>query len=159
VSDVPGPDPATIPLATIGQRAVGKVIDSVLLALVLLPFAFRSFQKVIENPQDNVIPFWITATAAAMSLVYDWAFVAWRGQTLGGMVMKVRVVTVDAAPVSFSSAGIRALVPTAVQLVPGGFGGLLLLVVYGWAVFDSNRQGLHDKAAGTVVVPAGWHPA
>jgi uncharacterized RDD family membrane protein YckC len=141
-------------LASIGQRAVGKVIDSFLLALVILPFAFRSFQKVIEDPQDRALPLWITAAAAVTALVYDWAFIAWRGQTVGGMVMRIRAVSFDGEKVGFSAAGIRALVPTAVQLVPWGLGGIMSLAVYLWAVFDANRQGLMDKAAGTLVVQA-----
>lgn len=161
MTDPPGAAPYqdSVALASIGQRAVAKLVDSVLLAAVLLPFAYRSFQKVLEDPQGTVVPFWVTATAAASALVYDWVFVAWRGQTLGKMLMKVRVVAFDGTKVGGSRAGIRALVPTACQLVPWGLGGILSLVVYLWAVIDPNRQGLHDKAAGTLVVQAGWHPA
>jgi uncharacterized RDD family membrane protein YckC len=143
-----------IVLASIGQRAVGKLIDSFLLALVILPFAYRSFQKFIEEPHDGALPLWITVAAAVTGLAYDWVFIAWRGQTLGGMVMRIKAVSFDGAAVGFSAAGIRALVPTAVQLVPWGLGGILSLAVYLWAVFDANRQGLMDKAAGTLVVQA-----
>jgi len=46
---------------------------------------------------------------------------------------------------------VRALIPTAVQLVPV-VGPGLSLVVYLRAVFHPLRQGLHDAAAGTIVV-------
>jgi uncharacterized RDD family membrane protein YckC len=145
-------------LASIGQRAAARVLDTIVLVAIVLPFVYGTLRDVIDDPEGAVIPLWVNVLLATVSLVYDWGLVWWRGQTLGKMLLKVRVVDVEGGRPGFSRAGIRAAVPTAVQLVPYGVGGILLLVVYLWAVLDPNRQGLHDKAAGTLVVhrvPAG----
>jgi uncharacterized RDD family membrane protein YckC len=57
----------------------------------------------------------------------------------------------DGGQVSWTYASVRALVPTVVQLVPV-IGPGLTIVVYLRAVFHPLRQGLHDAAAGTIVV-------
>jgi uncharacterized RDD family membrane protein YckC len=152
VRTAPDEDVEPIILASIGQRALGLIIDSFLLALVILPLAYATVQKIIEKPDDAVVPLWLTAMAAGVGLIYNWALVAMWGQTLGKRIMRIRVVAVDGGRVGFQQAGIRAIVPTAVQLVPWGVGGVLSIVVYLWAIMDAHRQGLHDKAAGTLVI-------
>jgi uncharacterized RDD family membrane protein YckC len=57
----------------------------------------------------------------------------------------------DGGQVTWSYAALRALIPTAVQLVPL-IGPGLSLAVYVRAAFHPLRQGLHDAAAGTIVV-------
>ena len=57
----------------------------------------------------------------------------------------------DGGGVAVSSAFMRSLVPAAFGVVPG-VGMMLGLAVYLWAFIDPRRQGIHDKAAGTLVV-------
>jgi len=63
---------------------------------------------------------------------------------IGGIVFGLQVVRADGRPVDWSTAIVRAL------------GCFLSLVVVGlgfiWIAFDDQRQGWHDKIAGTVVV-------
>ena len=66
-------------LAGLPQRALAKIIDTLLVSLIVLPFVFTTMRRVVENPDDNTVPLWVTALAAGVSLVYEWAFVAWRG--------------------------------------------------------------------------------
>lgn len=68
-------------------------------------------------------------------------FIGLFGQTPGMWLAKVRCVSVrDGAPVGVLRATLR---------------GLLLALVVPALVMDRERRGLHDRAAGTVVVSAG----
>jgi len=58
---------------------------------------------------------------------------------------------VDGSPVALSYAAVRALVPTVAGLIPV-IGFALNIAVYVRAIFHPYRQGLHDAAAGTIVV-------
>ena len=69
------------------------------------------------------------------------------GQTLGKMVMGIRVVSADEGePLSVGRALQRTLL-WAVLVIPAGLGFLT-------AIFSSDRRGLHDRLAGTRVVRA-----
>jgi uncharacterized RDD family membrane protein YckC len=83
-----------------------------------------------------------------LSGLYTVPLTATRGQTVGKMALRIRVAALpDGGPPGFARAFMRWLVPLAMNVVPG-----LGLLAYGLILFDPLRQGLHDKAAGTVVV-------
>jgi uncharacterized RDD family membrane protein YckC len=87
-----------------------------------------------------------------VSLLYSTAFVALSGATPGKRIMKLRVVNrSDGSPVSWTYAAVRALIPSVAGLVPV-IGFALNIAVYVRAFFHPYRQGLHDAAAGTIVV-------
>jgi uncharacterized RDD family membrane protein YckC len=88
----------------------------------------------------------------AISAVYEISLVALRGQTVGKMALGIKVVPVEGSgSVGWGRSAIRWLVPNAVGRLPG-VGSLLELVVWLWMLWDPMRQGLHDKAARTVVI-------
>jgi uncharacterized RDD family membrane protein YckC len=67
------------------------------------------------------------------------------GQTPGMWVTRIRCVSVDGgAPVGIPRAALR---------------GLLLVLVIPALIMDRYRRGLHDRAAGSIVVPASPGPA
>lgn len=67
-------------------------------------------------------------------------FIGLFGQTPGMWLARIRCVSVrDGAPVGVLRATLR---------------GLLLALVVPALVMDGQRRGLHDRAAGTIVVPA-----
>ena len=75
---------------------------------------------------------------------YHVAFWAWKGTTLGGIVVGLRVIRVPRSDMRFADALVR------------GLAGMLSLVALGigcfWMLQDPERQMWHDKIAGTVVV-------
>jgi uncharacterized RDD family membrane protein YckC len=75
---------------------------------------------------------------------YYVGFWATTGQTLGKMALGIKVISVDGSPVSWGKAGLRYL----------GYivSGLVLALGFIWIAFDPQRQGWHDKIAGTYVV-------
>lgn len=77
-------------------------------------------------------------------VLYTVGFWAWRGQTLGKIALRVRVVGVDGRPIGVGRAIVRYigyLVSTLVFL-----GGYLMIGL------TRRKQGLHDKIARTYVV-------
>jgi uncharacterized RDD family membrane protein YckC len=68
------------------------------------------------------------------------------GQTLGKRLMGIRVVKTSGAPLTAADVIIRYI----------GYyiNTLVFMLGWIWAIFDSNKQGWHDKLAGTYVVTA-----
>ena len=143
--------PAGLHLASFGRRIGGLFIDQ---AVVTLP-VFLAFYAAGYLPRDAVTEgraVWFTVANTAAGLLYETVGV-WRwGRTLGKLLMRTRVVNViDGGPLSLTRAFQRSLVPTSLSAVPT-VGVLLGMGIYVWAFFDPLRQGVHDKAAGSIVV-------
>ena len=78
------------------------------------------------------------------NLIYFIGMWAWKGQTLGQMVAKIKVIKIDGLPVDLRVATLRYL----------GYLGCILTLGIGflWIFFDKKKQGLHDKLADTYVI-------
>src|SRR4029077_411526 len=97
-----------------------------------------------------LLAFNIAVTAVA--LVYETVMIAVLGRTVGKIVLGTRVVRlVDGTRPDWYESGIRALVPLSLGAIPR-IGVFLAVFVYSMALWNPLRQGLHDKAAGTLVV-------
>lgn len=73
------------------------------------------------------------------------------GQTLGGRVMGVRVISLeDGASIGYGRAFIR-YIGRIVSAIP-------ILLGYFWMLWDSENQCWHDKFAGSIVVPVDAYP-
>jgi uncharacterized RDD family membrane protein YckC len=77
----------------------------------------------------------------AAYLVAMWT---WRGTTLGGAVLGLKIVRTDGRPLDFQAALVRAI-GCFVSLAPCGLG-------FFWASWSPDRQAWHDIIAGTVMV-------
>jgi uncharacterized RDD family membrane protein YckC len=77
-------------------------------------------------------------------VAYHVAFWAWKGTTLGGIVVGLRVIRTDGANPRFVDALVR------------GLSGIFSVGAFGigcfWMLQDPERQMWHDKIAGTFVV-------
>jgi uncharacterized RDD family membrane protein YckC len=164
----------TTALASYGQRVGGYLLDVVVvlpLAIVLLSLRWDSLRVVFDyisaHPGQTSIPSTLMSqlqdalrpiafgTAAAW-FAYNTVMVAWRGQTIGKIGAHTKVVRAapDAEPrVGPGRAAIRAIVPMLGAILPV-LGWIVPIVVYGAMLFTPRRQGLHDLAAGTIVVRA-----
>lgn len=67
-----------------------------------------------------------------------------KGSTVGGIIFGLKVVRVDGRPMDWVTAAVRALA-CFFSLIVIGLG-------FFWIAFDREKQGWHDKIAGTVVV-------
>jgi len=99
----------------------------------------------------------------ALPVAYEFLMTGWRGQTVGKMTLRLRVIRyADGGRATWQQSAFRALVPAVPQflalMVPAGdegarfLLGLVGLWVYASAVFDVLLRGIHDRAAGTIVL-------
>ena len=137
-------------LASVGQRALAQVLDGLIIGLPLFLLTLSFGGDLTDTENSNLA--WLTVLWLGVSLFYSTAFVAISGATPGKRIMKLRVVNRDdGSPVNWTYAAVRALVPTVAGVVPV-IGFALNIAVYVRAFFHPYRQGLHDAAAGTIVV-------
>lgn len=68
----------------------------------------------------------------------------WKGTTIGGIVLGLKVVCANGEPVNFVVALVRSLSSV--------FSGVCGFLGFFWAGWDREKQSWHDKIAGTVVV-------
>jgi len=78
------------------------------------------------------------------SIIYFPAFWVWQGATPGKMMMGVKIVKTDGSPIGIGRAILRYF----------GYivSAIILYIGYIMIAWDSRKQGLHDKIAGTYVV-------
>ena len=136
---------AQFPRAAFLDRAAAFVIDVVLVLFVvnLLDNSFR------YREDDVMFPFLI---------LYFIAFWAWKGTTIGGIVVNLRVVKTNGGDLSFLESLVRGLTGI---LSFGALGlGVLWILRSDLIASDGRpaRQAWHDLAAGTYVVkvPKGY---
>jgi uncharacterized RDD family membrane protein YckC len=81
---------------------------------------------------------------AFVAIAYFSAMWAWKGTTVGGIVVNLQVVRQDGQPLGFLAAFVRSLAAL--------FSAAILFLGFFWIGWDPAKQGWHDKIAGTVVV-------
>jgi uncharacterized RDD family membrane protein YckC len=79
-----------------------------------------------------------------VALAYFAGMWAWKGTTVGGIVLKLQVVRADGQPLTFVAALVRGLA--------AAFSAVVLFLGFFWIAWDRDKQGWHDKIAGTIVV-------
>ena len=79
-----------------------------------------------------------------VALAYFAGMWAWKGTTIGGIVLNLKVVRLDDQPVTFVVALVRGLA--------AAFSFIVLFLGFFWMIWDREKQTWHDKIAGTVVV-------
>jgi uncharacterized RDD family membrane protein YckC len=79
-----------------------------------------------------------------VALAYFAGMWTWKGTTIGGIVLRLQVVRCDGGPITFVIALVRGLA--------SAFSLVVLFLGFLWIAWDVDKQGWHDKIAGTVVV-------
>jgi uncharacterized RDD family membrane protein YckC len=148
-------------------RFGGFVIDSIILGLVIS----------IPLRQSSLSFYAVSIIQVVAAFFYFGLFVTYGGATLGMRIFRMRCVGVDGSKVTATQAYARALVycmflviaslyqlhtytnptPAETRRLARQLSIYLLLAVPHyldllWAAWDGQRQTLHDKAAGTIVV-------
>ncbi len=94
---------------------------------------------------DNMVTIGQIVTSLA-GLVYYVYFIGHRGQTVGKMVMKIKVVGLETGkPIGYGKAFLREIIGKILS-------GLILALGYLWSIKDKNKQTWHDKIVKSVVV-------
>ena len=126
-------DLAVYPRASFLDRVAAFAVDAVLVAIVV--------NLLDLSRHDGWFPILLVA--------YHIAFWAWRGTTLGGIVVGLRVIRVQGTDLRFPDALVR------------GLSGIFSIAAVGigcfWMLQDPEKQMWHDKIAGTLVVKVPRH--
>ncbi len=120
-------------------RALALIVDAILVGIVTGILTSVLFSG--EMGQGNAF-----GTILGLAYyVYFWSS-AGGGQTLGMKALGIKVIKTDGSPLTVTGAIIRYV------------GLIISFVVFFigviWVAFDANKQGWHDKIAGTYVVKA-----
>jgi len=123
----------TLPRASFWERMGAGFLDMIIVVIVvgLLP---RFLDVIVSGP----------ALTLLIALGYSAGMWAWKQTTIGGIILNLKVVRLDDKPVTFAVALVRGLA-AALSFVVAFLG-------FFWMIWDREKQGWHDKIAGTVVV-------
>ena len=147
-------------LAGIGLRSLARLVDAIVLGVPFL-FGLAIVATVASggspDPESTLASdsaaAWMWGAAIALAIVYETICVTLWGQTLGKLLMGVRVVRlVNGRCPLWWEAAIRIALPGAVAVIPDPLAKAVALALYGVAVADPMRRNVPDRAAGTVVV-------
>lgn len=146
------------PLADSGKRVLARILDMILVGIVvwLLSWAFGTNEFDVDPDEVQYgKSFGQSLLAAVLYIAYDSFMISRTGQTLGKKWLGLRVANLnDGATPTLQTALVRA----AVLWLPFAFccACIWTAICGGWSFFDKPyKQGLHDKAAKTVVVSTG----
>lgn len=78
--------------------------------------------------------------------VYHLGMWSWKGTTLGGSILGLRLIRIDGRPLDWQTCAFR-LLGCVVSILPLGLG-------FFWVAWDAECQSWHDRIAGTTLVRA-----
>jgi len=155
---VPAPAPAAAPvaeptkvidLAGWGERIIAFIIDAIIFGLIFgiigTIIALPSITWYNGVPNVQYIPFFNTGLREVFFFLYFiWMDMAY-GQSIGKMIMKIRVTNLDGGPITIGQA--------AVESFGKAFGALLFFdVILGWIFTQPKSQRIFTYLARTIVV-------
>ena len=147
-------------LASRWARLAAGILDLILVGIVagLISIPFVNWDRVVDpepgTSMYNGAQVGTNAISVVIAFLYFWLMHAKRGQTLGKMLLRIRVVR-DEDGQAISNG--QALGRSAFYSVLGGICGCIGLIDILWILFDPRKQALHCKVAHTVVVKAEPH--
>jgi len=128
---IPGTTPArapeafVYPRATFWERMGAAFLDIVLISIL---------SSIVGGPPWGFL----------VALAYFAGMWAWKGTTVGGIVLNLKVVRLDDQPVTITVGLVRGLA--------AAFSAVVFFLGFLWIAWDKEKQSWHDKIAGTVVV-------
>jgi len=133
------------------KRLVAVLLDVMILLVVIVPIELAIFgTSYVERAmagETMAVDFWVQLVLPLAAALVFWRYT--KG-TPGLMAIDARIIDArTGAPAATGRLLLRALIlAVLVMLIPFVIGIVGLV----WIAFDKRKQGLHDKAAGTVVV-------
>ncbi|MFF0017873.1 RDD family protein [Streptomyces sp. NPDC005374] len=146
------------PLAPSGRRTLARIIDMIMVGVVVWLITWGIGVSEYDVNSDDMQygkSLAQSLLAAVLYIAYDTVMITRSGQTLGKKWLGMRVANLD----NGSTPSVQTtLIRSAVLWIPFAFccACIWTAISGGWSYFDKPyKQGLHDKAAKTVVVSAG----
>jgi uncharacterized RDD family membrane protein YckC len=133
--------PATGEKAGFWIRVLAYIIDAILVAVVANILGAIFFRGNLQGSNG------LGLILSAAYFTWVWSSASpWPGQTVGMKLLNLKVIKTDGSLLEVSQAFIRWI---------GLFVSFLVIFIgVIWVAFDPNKQGWHDKIAGTYVVRA-----
>jgi uncharacterized RDD family membrane protein YckC len=147
-----GADNSLLNLASIGRRFGALIIDGLILGIPLVVFTvFITLSSVksggmVDNDSTMGLQLLIQIGYLVVGVLYEGMLLMSRGQTLGKMALRIKVVTPEGRDISGGQAWGRPLARYLMNMVP-----FLGLVDYLFA-FSKEKTTLHDRIAKTRVI-------
>ena len=134
------PAMATTDKAGWGTRAVAIFIDAIGIGIIA-----AAVSSILGADTQSRQYQGLSILLQAAYFTYFWS-AAGKGQTLGSRALNIRVVKTDGSYLDYGGAFLR-YIGFVISCVTFFLGVI-------WAAFDAQKQGWHDKIAGTYVVRA-----
>lgn len=130
-----------------GSRLVAAIIDSVILWLVSLVLGFVI--GIVMGKNGASLNFILSI---GVTIAYWVFYQASQGQTLGKKAMGIKVVDLAGNKPTIMTFFLREIIGKLISTI-------ILFIGYLMILWDTKKQGLHDKIAGTVVIRVANMPA
>ncbi len=132
-------------LASINKRGIAFFIDEMIISILFYIIYADSFAKAGSLESVIELTNMLFLQVILLKIIYHTFFVWMYGATVGKILLKIKVVSLDELDnPNLMSSFIRAVVRIVSEF--------LLYLGFLWAFFDKARQAWHDKAAKTVVI-------
>jgi uncharacterized RDD family membrane protein YckC len=141
--------PGVLHYARVLSRFVAIFLDGILLDIlvlgpVILFFGFSAMTSVGRGDIPPALNVLITLLQYLVPALYEILMIAYFGQTLGKMALKVKVVSEDGGPIGFGKSTGRYFAKI--------LSALILCIGYLMAIWDPEKRALHDRICGTRVI-------
>ena len=141
--------------AGLWSRIAAAIVDGIILTIALLVIIILPIVGVVGSSssglsvtQLNSLSFLFYAVVTLVEFLYFIGFYASRGATPGKMALGLKIVRTDGTPISVSTAVVRVLIWWILSIL----GCVTFFITCLTVAFMQKKQGIHDMAAGTVVI-------
>ncbi|MFC1935485.1 RDD family protein [Chloroflexota bacterium] len=137
--------------ASFWLRLVAFSIDSFVLFIVYLALSvLRIIGEFWQLAGGGTLPVFVASALIFLTpSLYYWLLTGLRGQTLGKMVVGIRVVNNQGNKPGLVRAALRESIGKTISTI-------VLLLGFFWVIWDDHKQGWHDKLASTYVVSSSY---
>lgn len=138
-------------LASREQRLAAAMIDAAIAMLLIVPLQWKF--GVYANPTEQTVLSNLVwgGVGIVTTLMVQGYWLATSAQSVGKLVMRIKIVTLDGKNADFGRIVLRRLLPLwCVSLIPL-VGGFLSVIDTLW-IFRKDQRCIHDHIAGTQVI-------
>lgn len=143
---VPSPPVVAMEYAGFWIRFAACLIDILIISAAASVFRFGLSLPMLAGSGGFGITGMIWSSIAGfLPWLYWWLLTGLRGQTLGKMILNIKVVNRQGNKPGLGYAALREIIGKTVSF-------LVLFLGFLWIAWDKDKRGWHDKIAGTYVV-------
>ncbi len=145
VVEPPPPAAAAVEYMGFWIRLRAAIIDVVIIWFISFVLSYFLLRNIVGYRISLFLSpslFWLP-----LLWLYCWLFTGIKGQTLGKMVFRIKVVNARGDRVGLGVAALR-------EIVGKTLSAIALCIGFLWIIWDRQKQGWHDKIASTYVVKA-----